>query len=171
MQLARYRLRHRHDGALSIPAYLAGYRQQYECVFQSFSFLSLSLHTILPTVPSPGRIQYPGAHPYRLNPRRQGMGYYPSNTSPLPKCPHPSSSHFPHPSILPLPSVPRFLQSSPSTNTTHPPLSRLLHRRLLHRHSHKRHPMVRRRAQKLQRSRRRARRRRRPGHLRGRQSR
>ena len=146
VQLARHCLRHRHNGTLPLPTRFTCHWQQHEYVIL---YLYSSLHPFTPHRDNPPPI-------------RHLITFFPSSLihSALPQPPdHPSLQNRSHSPTLGQP------HSLTASNT------RLLHRRLLHRHRHKRSPMVRRRPQELQRSRRRTSRRRRRARLRRRQCR
>lgn len=137
MQSPRHCLRHRHNGALPLPTYLTGHRQQHEyVVIIYYTFPCVLLQSLTLTL------------------RLLATATRRPSHSPLPR-PYPSSS----------------IPSHSTNHTLIKPVSRLLHRRFLHRHRHKRSAMVRRRPQKLQRSRLGISRRGRRTHLRRRQRR
>ena len=137
VQFTRHCLRHRDNGPLPLPARLTRHWQQHEYVM---SFFPLFLYRFS-SFSKP-----PPIHHLKICP------HLPQSTLPFLKHPTP-------------PKIPPLTASHPSHSlTTSNP--RLLHRRLLHCHRHKRSAMVRRRPQKLQRSRRRISRRRRRARLR-----
>ena len=146
VQLARHCLRHRHNGTLPLPTRPTCHWQQHEYVIL---YLYSSLHPFTPHRDNPPPIRHP-------------ITFFPSSS--IPFCPSSTTRSSLHPKPLP------FINPCPPHTLTTSKI-RLLHRRLLHRHRHKRSPMVRRRPQELQRSRRRTSRRRRRARLRRRQCR
>ena len=144
VQFAWHCLRHRHNGSLPLPTRLARHWQQHEYVILHFY---CSLHPFIPHCDNSPLVRH-------LN----TCSHLPHFT--LPFINHPVSPPAVSPVAYPQP---------PHTLTTSNP--RLLHRRFLHRHRHKRSAMVRRRPQELQRPRCRTSRRRRRSRLRRRQCR